>query len=203
MNVVTPVMRFAMGGLVAVTLAACSTDSTPAETSATPTQTSQAADAAHSETAAHAVTVTDAWVKTTEEGMTAAFGELVNSTDEAVVLVSASTPASGMVELHETSMDDAGGMSMSEKEGGFTIESGDSLVLEPGGNHIMLMDVTTPILAGDTVALTLTFEDGTTLDIEAAAKDFAGANEEYVEDEDSMDMDHSSDGSDDHSGHDH
>lgn len=185
MNVVTPVMRFAMGGLVAVTLAACSTDATPADTSATPTHTSQAADAVHSETASHAVTVTDAWIKTTDEGMTAAFGEVINGTDEAVVLVSASTPVSSMVELHETSMDDAGGMSMSEKEGGFAIESGDSLMLEPGGNHIMLMNVTTPILAGDTIALTL--------EIEAAAKDFAGANEEYVDGEESTDMDHSGD----------
>ncbi|WP_083966730.1 copper chaperone PCu(A)C [Demequina globuliformis] len=151
------------------------------------------------------VAIVDAWTKATDSGMTATFGEITNEGDEAITLIAATTDASSMVELHETSMDDAGGMSMSEKDGGFTIEAGDTLVLEPGGNHIMLMGVTDPIEAGADVPVTLEFEGGGTVEMDTVAKDYTGANEEYVGDKDHGSMEHSGDaGSDeDHSGNDH
>lgn len=154
--------------------------------------------------AAGDITITDPWVKTAESGMSAAFGKLTNGTDATVVLVSAETPASPMNELHETLADESGGMSMSQKDGGFEIAPGETLTLEPGGNHIMLMDVTEPIVAGDQVDFTLTFEDGSTFDFTADAKDYTGANEEYAGDDESMDMDMDSEGSaHDHEDHEH
>jgi len=141
------------------------------------------------------ITITDPWVKAVDDGMTAAFGELTNGTDQAIVLVTASTAASPMVELHETVTGDDGAAMMMHKEDGFTIEPGESLLMEPGGNHIMLMGVTEPIEVGAEVDFTLTFDDGSTFEFAAVAKEFAGANEEY-------DADHDDEG-DDHEGHDH
>ncbi len=170
----TPARLAALAAVAALSLSACGT--------------SDESDAATEGAASGEITITDPWVKTAESGMTAAFGELTNGTDETMVLVSAETPASSMNELHETLSDESGGMSMSQKEGGFEIAPGETLTLEPGGNHIMLMEVTEPIVAGDTVDFTLTFEDGSTFDFTADAKDYTGAQESYAPEE-PMDMD--------------
>ena len=135
---------------------------------------------------ADSITVEDAWVKTAEEGMSAAFGTIENTGDTDVVIVGASTAASPMIELHETVEDDSGAMVMRQKEGGFVIPAGDHLHLEPGGNHIMLMGLADPIVAGNEVTFTLEFEDGSTLEFTAPGKDYEGANETYEGD---MDMD--------------
>jgi len=126
-----------------------------------------------------ALTVTDPWIKAAEEGMTSGFGLLINGTDQDLVLVGARTAASTHVELHETTGDGSGGMSMQEKEGGFPLPAGSELLLEPSGNHLMLMELTAALQPGDEVELTLEFEDGTELPFTAAVKDFAGAQEHY------------------------
>ena len=69
---------------------------------------------------------------------------------------------------------------MSPKEGGFVIEAGSSLALEPGGDHVMLMGLTAPIVSGDTINCLLRFSDASSITIEVPAKDFSGGNEEYV-----------------------
>ncbi|MEV7974220.1 copper chaperone PCu(A)C [Cellulomonas sp. NPDC089187] len=125
------------------------------------------------------LTVQDAWVKATDSGMTAAFGVVHNGGTEPVTLLSATSPTASMVELHETVDDGTGAMLMQEKDGGFTIPAGEDLTLEPGGNHLMFMDVTEPVRAGDEVEFTLSFDDGTELTVTAPAKDYSGANENY------------------------
>jgi copper(I)-binding protein len=125
-----------------------------------------------------AITAGDPWVKTAPSGMTAAFLTLTNSSDTADVLVSASTPAAGMVQLHEMVMQD-GQMVMQQKKDGITVPARGTAVLEPGGNHIMLMELAGPIEVGEKVAITLTFRSGATLQVEAAARDFDGGNESY------------------------
>ena len=147
-----------------------------------------------------ALTVSDPWVKAGEEGMTSAFGTLTNDTDRDLLLIGARTEASAHVELHETTDDGSGGMSMQEKEGGFPLAAGEQLVLEPGGHHLMLMDLTAPLLPGDEVELILEFEDGTEHPLTATVKDFAGAQEHYAP-EDSAGSD-ASDGGGAHDGHD-
>lgn len=72
---------------------------------------------------------------------------------------------------------------MQEKEGGFVIEAGESLELVPGGDHVMLMQLTEEIEPGQSVSVTLEFADGTTVPMEAVAKEYAGANEVYESDE--------------------
>ncbi len=129
---------------------------------------------------ADSVTVTDAWVKTADEGMTAAFGSVENSSGTDANVVSVATTAATMSELHETVEDEAGAMVMRRIEGGFIVPASGVLVLEPAGNHLMLMELTGPLHAGDEVPFTLEFSDGSTLDFSAVVKDYAGANENYV-----------------------
>ncbi|HIE62351.1 MAG TPA: copper chaperone PCu(A)C [Microbacterium sp.] len=130
-------------------------------------------------TEADSVTITDAWVKAADSGMSAAFGELENSGDTDATIVSVSSDASSMMELHEVVDDGTGSMVMQEKDGGFVIPAGGSLTLEPGGYHFMLMDLTAPLVAGDEATFTVTFEDGSTMEFTAPMKDFTGADENY------------------------
>lgn len=128
------------------------------------------------------VIVSDSWVKSVDEGMTAAFAILENTSDAAVTLVAASTEAAAAVELHETVTDADGASMMQEVDGGFAIPAGGSFTLEPGGNHLMMMGVTEPLIAGDDVTLTLEWADGSTQTVIAVVKDYAGAQEEYSPD---------------------
>lgn len=137
------------------------------------------APAASPVVAGESVSVTDAWVKAADAGMSAAFGTVHNDSSADVTVVSAQTPASSMVELHETVANAAGEMVMQQKQGGFVIPAGGEVVLEPGANHIMLMDLAGPLKAGADATFTLTFSDGSTYDFTAPVKDYSGANETY------------------------
>lgn len=134
-----------------------------------------------SPTAAESIVVTDGWVKAVDEGMTAAFGVLENSSDVDVTLVSASAAVSPMIELHEVVMHD-GAMVMQQKPGGITIAAGSTHELAPGHDHIMFMSVVEALMPGDEVTITLEFADGSTLVHSFAVKEFAGAEEDYVGD---------------------
>lgn len=70
----------------------------------------------------------------------AAYLELTNTTGEDVTIQSASAEGVGRIELHETFMGDDGAMTMEEATEGFTIADGETLVLEPGGKHLMIFD---------------------------------------------------------------
>ncbi|MFI6394557.1 copper chaperone PCu(A)C [Nonomuraea sp. NPDC050547] len=124
------------------------------------------------------LTIADPWIKTTKSGMTAAFGTIANPSAAAITIVSATSTGAPTVELHET-VGEGTQMTMRPKEGGFTIPAGGKLELKPGGDHIMLMDVSTPVKPGSEVGFTLTFKDGGTMEFKAVGKDFAGANEKY------------------------
>ena len=143
------------------------------------------------------ITATDPWVKAANDGMSAAFGNLENTGENDITVTSVSTPASTKLELHETVANESGQMVMREKTGGFTIPAHGSLALEPGGNHIMLMDITKPLKAGEDTTFTLTFSDDSTYEFHAPVKEYSGANENYEGSEhegmghEGMDMDHS------------
>ncbi len=140
-------------------------------------------DPADTTPAGDAVTIEDAWIKATDDDMSAAFGSVRNTGDADLTVVSATTDAARTVELHETVENEAGEMVMREIEGGFTIPAGDALPLEPGGDHIMLMGLTGPLAAGDEVTVTLTFSDDSTFAFTAPVKDYSGANENYEGDD--------------------
>lgn len=152
------------------------------------------ADASSDDSAAPAgenVTITDGWVKAADSGMSAAFGELTNSGSDDVTVVSATTEASSMIELHETVENETGEAIMREIDGGLVIPAGSTLDLEPGGSHIMLMGLTDSLEAGEEVTFTLTFSDDSTYEFAAPVKDYSGANENYEGGDAEMDMDHS------------
>ncbi|GGG53724.1 hypothetical protein GCM10011374_15780 [Kocuria dechangensis] len=128
------------------------------------------------------LTVEQPWVKArTDGGMTGVFGTLVNDGDEPVVITGAAAGnAAGSVELHETVLDpETGATVMRQREEPITVGPGESYALEPGADHIMLLDLQCGLYAGDELELTLRFEDGAEQAWTAVIKDYAGAQEEY------------------------
>lgn len=130
-------------------------------------------------TESDSVTIREAWIKSADTGMTSAFAEIQNTGDTQVRVVSAQSPASSMMELHEVVASADGTMVMKPKEGGFAVGAQETKVLQAGGDHIMLMDVTSPLTPGADTDITLTFEDGSSSTFIAQVREFAGAQENY------------------------
>ncbi|SCG70536.1 copper chaperone PCu(A)C [Micromonospora halophytica] len=166
-----PVVLLAAGLLIGG-IAGCGSS----DTSSTTTPTASASTSASASTGV--LGVRDPWVKAADKGMTAAFGTLVNTGDTDVTITAASTEVSPM-ELHEMTMKD-GQMVMQAKQGGIVIKARSEHVLQPGGDHLMLMNLTRPVPAGDELTVTLTFADGRTQTFTAVAKPFTGAQESYA-----------------------
>lgn len=130
------------------------------------------------DTMADQVTMTDSWVKEPAmPGMTGMFGVIENAGDSEVILVGGSSESAGMIEIHEVTAEGQ----MQQLEGGLAIGAGKKATLEVGGNHIMLMNLTTALAVGDEVTVTLKFEDGSTLDVTGLVKSAAGGDESYNE----------------------
>lgn len=102
------------------------------------------------------ITVSDARVPVPPGPNGAAYMTLANDGDADDRLIAATTDVAGSAELHETATD-GGTMSMQPVEG-IAVPAGGQAVLEPGGLHIMLLDVAGDLREGDTVELTLTFD---------------------------------------------
>lgn len=72
-------------------------------------------------------------------------------------LVAASSDMAGRMEIHEMVMN-GDIMTMGPLDDGLPIPAGATVSLEPGGYHLMLMQLAGPLVEGDTVEVTLTFE---------------------------------------------
>jgi len=106
-------------------------------------------------------------------GPSAVYMILENRGPAADRLVAARTDAAGTVEIHETQMDGSV-MRMRPIENGLEIPAGSSVTLEPGGYHIMLLDLPRDLLPGEAVALTLVFESGFELVVGAPVREMSG-----------------------------
>lgn len=102
------------------------------------------------------VQVRDAWIRATvpQQKATGAFMQLQAAQDSK--LVSASSPAAPIVEVHEMAMRD--GVMRMRQVPAVALPAGKTVELKPGGYHIMMMDLPQQMKAGDSVPLSLVFE---------------------------------------------
>lgn len=104
------------------------------------------------------VTVTDAWARATVQGQKATGAFMKITAKDNAKLVSASSPAAGVVEIHEMKME-KDIMKMAALPNGLDLPAGKAVELKPGGYHVMLMDLKAPLAKDTTVPVTLTFQD--------------------------------------------
>lgn len=128
------------------------------------------------------------WARATPEGAPngAVFGFLVNLTGTADRLISASTDVAEVVEFHETVIGDGDVMQMRPLEDGFAVEANHFLQLQPGGLHIMLINLRQPLEAGSTFELVLNFEHAGAVSLSVPVREMVemgagmGESEEHV-----------------------
>lgn len=106
--------------------------------------------------------------------MTGSFMTITNNGEEDVTLTGGSSPIAGIVEIHEV-IDGV----MLPMAGGLVIPAGESVKLRMGGYHVMLLELTEEVKAGDETEVTLRFSDGSEQTITAPVKDIAMDDEVY------------------------
>jgi len=104
------------------------------------------------------ISVTDAWARATMPGQPVSGAYMNIQSDVDARLVSASSPAVPRVEVHEMKMD--GDVMRMREVKAIDLPKGKTVSLEPGGYHIMLMNLKKPITAGEIIPLTLVIESG-------------------------------------------
>lgn len=82
---------------------------------------------------------------------------ITNDGNEADTLLSADSPSAQAAEVHESMVDDKGVMRMEPRES-IEIPAGGEVAFQPGGLHIMLVELKQPLSVDDEVQLTLRFE---------------------------------------------
>ena len=102
------------------------------------------------------------------------FLTIENTGTEPDRLISARSDIAGDTQIHEMAMQ-GDVMKMRPLADGLEIPAGKTVVLAPGGFHIMFMGLKQTLVEGETITVTLTFEKAGTVDvvlpIEAAAAD--------------------------------
>lgn len=116
--------------------------------------------------AADNVSVQDPYVRLAPPSApaTGAFMVIRNAGDKDVRVVKADNPVSKATELH-TYVNEGGVMKMRPIPA-IEIKAKGEAVLKPGG-HVMMIDLKVPMKEGDTVPITLTFDDGSSKQVDA------------------------------------
>jgi periplasmic copper chaperone A len=130
---------------------------------------------AHDFTSAN-ITITHPWIRATPGGATVAAAYLKIKTADGVAdkLLSASSPVAGRAEVH-THIKDGDIMRMRRVESR-AVQPGAAVVLEPSGDHVMLMDLKGPLKEGDFVQLKLTFEKAGLVEVVAIVEPIGAAS---------------------------
>jgi len=98
----------------------------------------------------------------------AVFMTLENRSDQDQVLVAAESDVSEIVELH-THIEEGGMMRMRQVEK-IEVPANETVTLQPGGLHVMLIGLQQALEPGQTIDLTLVFEDGSRMPVQAPVR---------------------------------
>lgn len=125
-----------------------------------------------------AVTAADAWCRPSPNGAKAGgcYVTLTAQTDDR--LIGGSTPRAGELQVHEMKTEN-GMMKMAQLTEGLPLPTGQAVELAPGGNHLMLIGLAAPLVAGETVPITLKFASAPEVTVQAAVRQPAMAGMDH------------------------
>lgn len=106
---------------------------------------------------AQGVDVSKPWVRSTVQGQKSSGGFMTLTAKENMQLVGISTTVAGISEVHEMKME--GDVMKMRAMPVLDLPAGKSVSLQPGGYHLMLMQLKQPLVKGSEVPLTLHFKD--------------------------------------------
>ena len=174
---------------LALVLAGCQAEA-PADEAIAPAPEAAAAPEAEApapvEPAAHAhvgLMAHEPWSRPLAPGATVAAGymHLMNHTTQPETLVGARAEGVGRIEMHDMAEVD-GVMQMRPIDGGVPLVVDGMAAFQPGGKHLMFIDVTRSWNEGDVVPVTLVFESGTetVIDFAVTASKDEGAGDAHA-----------------------
>ena len=120
------------------------------------------------------VALHEAWARASVGAMktSAVYLTLEVTGDQVERLIAAASPIAEVAALHTHVMD--GDIARMRPVAAIEIAPGASIVLEPGGLHIMLTGLEQSLVEGETLPLSLTFERAGTVELEVPIKGMAG-----------------------------
>ena len=121
--------------------------------------------------AANSINIADAWIQAPMPGSYEAAGYLriTNSGSSDDRLLSVSTQAAGVTEIHEVQLND-GVVSMRPLIYGVKIPAGDTIALSPTTMHLMLLNHKRRLASSKTIILQLNFQNAGTLRVTAPVR---------------------------------
>ncbi|WP_312821373.1 copper chaperone PCu(A)C [Brevundimonas sp.] len=129
-------------------------------------------------TVAGTITVEDAWCRPTPNGAKAGGCYVILTASETDTFKGVSFEGADMTQIHEMKTE-GGVMSMAHLENGLPMPAGQRVELKPHGNHIMLMGLKAPLVAGQTAKITLDFDkaEDVTVDFQIRTPPVVGGEE--------------------------
>jgi copper(I)-binding protein len=114
--------------------------------------------------------ISDAWVRATAPGQKVAAAYLTLQSGSRSKLVRVDSSVAAKAELHSMRVEE-GVMRMRQLDS-IELPPGATIKLEPGGDHLMLIDVAKPLATGDKVPLVLTLKrpDGSEESVKTVAE---------------------------------
>jgi copper(I)-binding protein len=111
--------------------------------------------------------ISAAWARATPKGASVGGGyvTIANNGTASDRLIGGTTAVSERFEIHEMKMED-GVMKMRPVARGIEIKPGETVKLEPGGYHVMLVGLKKPLTQGEHFAATLEFEKAGKVDVD-------------------------------------
>lgn len=109
------------------------------------------------------IRVENGWAKATLAGQHVGAGylTLTNTGERTVALIAAETPLAGRVEIHTHTHE--GDVMKMRKISRLDLMPNATQTMKPGGLHLMLFDLTSPLKAGESLPITLRFSDDSEL----------------------------------------
>lgn len=104
-----------------------------------------------------AIDIQNSWARATVKGQMATGAFMTLMAPAGARLVSVSSPV-GIAQIHAMKMENDV-MKMVELKDGLELPAGKAVELKPGGYHVMLMDLKSPLAKDSQVPLTLVFKD--------------------------------------------
>lgn len=121
------------------------------------------------------LTVEDIWARMSASGQDAGavYMTLTGGDDaDQLIAVTVGTEVAAAAEIHETTMESGdSGMMMMQQVSAIDVPAGATVTLEPGGYHVMLMQLAEPLVAGEEIELTLTFAEAGSMQVKAEVRE--------------------------------
>lgn len=130
---------------------------------------SQPAPAPAAPEGAAVVQAADAWCRPSPKGARVGACYLTLTAGQDDRFTAFATPAAATPEIHTMSTE-GGVMRMRQLAEGLPLPAGQSVMLKPGADHLMLIDLAAPLVEGEQVTLNLTFETAPALSVQAVVR---------------------------------